>query len=75
MGGYGSGRPRLHGLIEQQLRLDIRVFRRRGWLVAGHAGTIRWSEDGDESASIGYQVRNTTMVLSYQIRDDDQPTA
>jgi hypothetical protein len=44
MGGYGSGRPKLHGLIEQRLRLDIRTFRQQGWLVAGHAGTIRWSE-------------------------------
>jgi len=74
MGGYGSGRPRLHGQIEQRLRLDVRMFRQRGWLVPGHTGTLHWSQHGEQIASIRYQVRNTTVVLSYQTRDgDDQP--
>ena len=51
MGGWGSGRPGQHGVLERRLRLDVRVFRRRGWLVLSGRGLMRWSDDGEETAS------------------------
>ena len=71
MGGYGSGRPRRHGVIEQRLRLDVRTFRRRGWLARNHAGVLRWSQDGEETGSLGYRIDDDSMVLTYQTKDDD----
>ena len=71
MGGYGSGRPRHHGVIERRLRLDVRTCRRRGWLVGSAGGVLRWSEDGEETASLVYQIADGTLILDYQTKDDD----
>jgi hypothetical protein len=71
MGGYGSGRPRHHGVIEQRLRLDVRMFRRNGWLVAGRAGTLRWSQHGEEVASARFTTHDDAVVLDYATKDED----
>ncbi len=70
MGGSGSGRPRYHSVIEHRLRLDVRMFRRRGWLAAGWGGVLRWSQDGEETASLGYRIGDAAMVLDYTTKDD-----
>lgn len=70
MGGYGSGRPRCHGVLEQRLRLDVRTFRRRGWLARRGGGVLRWSQDGEETASLGYQVTDGALTLAYKTTDE-----
>jgi hypothetical protein len=71
MGGWGSGRPRQHGVIEHRLRLDVRVFRRNGWLAAGGAWALRWSQYAEETASARLTAYDTAVVLDYTIKDDD----
>ena len=62
MGGYSSGRYRTRnrGTVDAALRLDLRVMRRQGFLVAGAvtSGVQRWTrvatgEDSAASASLG----------------------
>jgi hypothetical protein len=62
MGGYSSGRYRTRnrGTVDAALRLDLRVMRRQGFLVAGAvtSGVQRWTRvaTGEESGSVGVTV-------------------
>jgi hypothetical protein len=59
MGGFGSGRyPRLSRAKQTADRcrdLDVNDFNRNGVLRPGYRGTIQWTRDDDEVASIGVQ--------------------
>lgn len=71
MGGYGSGRQGWRGVIEHRLRLDVRTFRRRGWLDAGEMdGVLRWWRDGEETASLRCRIDAAAMVLNYTATDE-----
>jgi hypothetical protein len=60
LGGYNSGRYRTknRGAVDAAIRLDIRVLRRRGFLVPGAvtAGPVSWSRRGEEAGSVGVTV-------------------
>lgn len=60
MGGYNSGRYRTRnrGTVDAALRLDIRVLRRRGFLVPGAvtSGSQSWTRRGEETGSVGVTV-------------------
>lgn len=60
MGGYSSGRYRTQnrGTVDASIRLDIRVLRRRGFLVPGAitSGSQSWSRRGEETGSVGVTV-------------------
>ena len=69
-GTSNSGRHRQHGILEQRLRIDIRTFHTRGWWGEGWH-VLRWSADGEESGSIGYQVSGNAVTFAWSTRDDD----
>jgi hypothetical protein len=68
MGGRGSGRPAQRAILEQRLRLDIRMFRRRGWLTASPSGVLQWSQDGEAMGEFGVPVRTTADGLQSLVR-------
>ena len=70
MGGFGSGRPAYYGSVEDRLQLDIRRFRREGW-IRGPGGTMTWRRDGEAFASLGYTVEPGAVRLRYNSHDDD----
>ena len=72
MGGYGSGRPALRGVIEDRIRLDVRGCARRGDLEPGSAGKLSWSCDGEETASAGYRAQDGALELHYTITSEDE---
>lgn len=81
MGGYTSGRYRTRnrGAVEEALRLDLRVLRRRGFLRPGAAATgpVEWTRRGERSGAITLRVDLTSLddphaVLTYAA--DGKPT-
>lgn len=72
MGGFGSGHH-WHGggkgVCEQMKRIDLREFRRRGWLRSSRRGSLNWSMGGEPAGSIGYRILDGAMELSYRARD------
>ena len=36
----------------------------------GGVGVLRWSEGGEETASIGYQMQGDALLLVYETKDD-----
>jgi hypothetical protein len=53
-------------VLEDGLRLDVRTFRRRGWLDAGGMdGVLRWWRDGKETAALRCRIDAAAMMLSY----------
>jgi hypothetical protein len=47
-------------------KLDVRWLEREGFLKAGHSGTLHWSSRGKRTGSIGFQVENDRIALSYR---------
>jgi ribosomal protein S27AE len=72
MGGYNSGRYGWRGVVEQRKRLDIREFRRRGWLRSGSSGTLHWSRDGEPDGSIDIWMDHNALHLEYTVGADDE---
>ena len=61
MGGYGSGPYGLWGkssktTVEECRSIDIRQLYREDLLRPGVVGSSKWSRNGREIASIGWQV-------------------
>ena len=71
MGGYGSGRPALRGVIEHRWRLDVRTCARRGMLTPGGVGTLTWTRDGEETGSAAYRASETALEVRYAIVGDE----
>jgi len=59
MGGSGSGRWTFSSTVEDCLRLDVNWMMREGYIRAGwhRAGSVYWSRNGEQVASIGYEAR------------------
>ena len=61
--------------IESALTLDVRRLARMGILREGARGSLTWSRDGTEHASLGYAVtlheQAGTLTLSYTAPDRD----
>ena len=72
---YGAGRPGWLGKAEHCLRLDVRVWKRKGSLHSGSSGSWSWTNasTGQERGSIGYHAVNNAVKLSYSV--DDSPRA
>jgi hypothetical protein len=71
MGGFGSGRWYKCGsktTTESQRRIDIRWFRRQGYLNLGHTGKLSWSRAGETTGWISYRMESDRMVLDYRFR-------
>ncbi len=70
---YGAGRPGHRAKAEHMQRVDIRLWRRGGYLLAGRSFTWRWNRDGDPAGSIGVQVNGADLLqLHYMVGDGDQ---
>jgi len=69
MGGYMSGRSGWRRKVESQHSVDIRWMKRKGWLYDGCNGSLRWSQRGEETGSIGYSVADSEITLTYRHRE------
>ena len=56
MGGYNSGRPGWHALVEGAFVLDVGMLVKQGGIVPGRAGrgSVTWDRAGKEAASVGF---------------------
>ena len=63
---YGAGRPGYRAKAEQLQRVDIRVWRRGGYLSAGRSFSWSWNRGGEPSGSIGVLVHgHNSLALQY----------
>ncbi|MCC0008566.1 MAG: hypothetical protein H6876_10680 [Hyphomicrobiaceae bacterium] len=77
MGGFGSGRPSCGGraTVETCRSIDVNRLRKDGALVAGWSGTIAWTRNSEQVASIGIRGGHDKIMLNYrwkQASDDWQ---
>jgi len=68
MGGYGSGRPREHDMVEACRSIDVNQLHRRGCLRAGWMGGWRWTCDGEKVASINLHAEGDRLHFTYRVR-------
>ena len=70
MGGYGSGRGGYYpkATTESQHRVDIRWLKKHRYLRPGCSGRLYWTQGGEETGSINYEIENGYMILSYRYR-------
>jgi hypothetical protein len=65
---YGAGRPGYRAKAEQLRRVDIRIWRRGGYLNAGRSFSWSWNRGGEPTGSIGVRVQDAcSLVLQYMI--------
>ena len=69
MGGYGSGRRGGKDTVGEMLALDIRRWKREGYLRPGFSGQWIWSRRGTAYANIHYQVEDGAVLLMYKARE------
>lgn len=71
MGGLGSGRPKGRGwnTTDDLLQLDIRKWKREGFLKPGCSGGWTWSRRGEPIANINYRVEEGAVRLIYRVRE------
>ncbi len=50
------------------MNLDIRIFRKRGWLKTASNKTITWSKNGNTTGSINYAINEDELTLNYRTR-------
>ena len=71
MGGIGSGRAGFRRIAEHTKRIDIREWRRRGYLTGYRAFTWSWNIGGEPAGSIGVVTNTTAVILNYTILGDE----
>jgi hypothetical protein len=71
---YGAGRPGYRAKAEQLQRVDIRIWRQRGYLWAGRSFSWHWNRGGDPAGSIGVKVGDggDSLRLEYTVGDADE---
>jgi len=74
MGGSGSGswyRWNTKSTAESQKRINIFWLKKNKSLNPGSSGSLSWSCRGEQSGSIGYRMKENSMVLIYKHRQRD----
>ena len=69
MGGSGSGRRWHYGskdTTDSYLSLDVRRWKRGGFLSPGRAFSWQWSRQGDVFASINVKAEPSRVILTYR---------
>lgn len=69
MGGTGSGRRQHYSAkdtVEDNRALDVRRWKRAGFLAPGRVFTLQWSRQGVVAASINVSVGTGWLTLSYR---------
>ncbi len=75
MGGSGSGRIfrcNARATTENSLPFDIRRIKRDGLLWTGNQLTLRWSTNGNETASIHAEVKEDCLILKYTYKETEK---
>jgi hypothetical protein len=74
MGGRGSGRRTgsSSNKVEDYHAIDLAWLRRRGCLKPGASGSITWSMETRELASVRYRTEPNGFRLLYRIRQPDE---
>ena len=67
----GAGRPGYRLKAEQTLKVDMRIWRRLGYLVNGQSFAWQWSRGGEVTANIGVSVRADSIRLGYAVQGQD----
>ena len=67
----GAGRPGYRLKAEQTLKVDIRLWRKSGYLVDGRSFTWQWSRGGEAAGSIGASVSSDSIRLNYAVQGTD----
>lgn len=67
----GAGRPGYRLKAEQTLKVDIRNWRKLGYLVNGQSFAWQWSRGGEVTTNIGVSVRNDFIRLGYAVQGTD----
>ena len=70
MGGSGSGASRIRRIAEQTHRIDIREWRRRGYLKGSWRFAWSWNVGGEPSGSITVATETGAITLSYTITSE-----
>lgn len=68
MGGYGSGRRYGKGTTSDMRSIDVRYMHRKGLLKIGMSGSLSWSRNGQQVASINFRVEGDALRLMYRSR-------
>ena len=68
MGGYGSGRRQSRDCTDDYVRLDVRWFKRQGYLRPGLSGMVHWSRRGERFASVSFDAADGQITLRYKTR-------
>ncbi len=65
---WGAGRPGYRAKAEQLQRVDIRVWRKRGYLTPGQQFSWAWTRGDERTGSIGVRVHDAySLSLLYSI--------
>ncbi|NQW93788.1 MAG: hypothetical protein HQ446_07105 [Polaromonas sp.] len=68
---FGAGRPSHRLKAEQTLKVDMRIWRKLGYLVNGQSFAWQWSRGEEVTASIGVSVCNGSIRLGYTVQGQD----
>ena len=68
---YGAGRPGHRLKAEHTLKVDMRIWRRLGYLVNGNSFAWQWSRGGEVTANIGVTVGAGSIRLGYAVQGQD----
>lgn len=73
MGGLGSGgRNKRKFSVEECKSLDIRRFKREGYLKPGLSFEWAWYRDIEKASSIGIGIKEDFMILSYMVNGHEK---
>ena len=68
---YGAGRPAYRVKAEQVMRVDIRIWHKRGLLWDGGRNTWSWSRGDERAGSITFSVSEQSVRLTYAVNGLD----
>jgi len=71
MGGLGSGswyRSNNKSTTDDYKQIDIRLMKRKGWLIHGNGGSLSWKWNGEPWGDIRYQSYDDRLVLNFRYR-------
>ena len=64
---YGAGRPGYRLKAEQTFKVDLRLWKKMGYLLDGRSFSWEWSRGGEAAGSIGVSVRRDSIRLGYAV--------
>lgn len=67
----GAGRPSYRLKAEQRLKVDIRNWRKLGYLIDGQSFAWQWSRGGEVTGNIGVSVSSDSVRLGYTAQGRD----